>query len=196
MRRRRAGAIALSLALAVVAGSTATIPRPIEPIPAILFQPIDGPDEATSVPTRTASPISDFRTSDPPPLTRPSGPDQPEPARRSTSLVPKGARSGDLSGAASWYCKQGRSICHRDYPDRPGVIDRYAAAGPQLRAALCGSESCTSWRGRTVFIEGTPIMLIDWCQCYLGEPHEKIIDLYWDAWDLLDAGKGPVKIGW
>lgn len=71
----------------------------------------------------------------------------------------------------------------------------YAAAGPGLRAAICGSQDCTSWRGRTVLVNGYAVKLVDWCQCYWKQSHEKLIDLFWDAWVKTGAG-GGVKISW
>ena len=35
----------------------------------------------------------------------------------------------------------------------------YAAAGPALRKAICGDQSCTSWRGRLVSVNGVPVRL-------------------------------------
>lgn len=68
----------------------------------------------------------------------------------------------------------------------------YAAAGPGLRAAICGSQACTSWRGRTVYVNGHRVKLIDWCQCYWKRSNEKLIDLYWDAWVTTGARSGVV----
>ena len=56
-------------------------------------------------------------------------------------------------------------------------LDAYAAAGPRLRAAI-GS----SWRGTIVYVNGLRVQLIDWCQCYQGEPNEKLLDLYYDVY--------------
>lgn len=95
-------------------------------------------------------------------------------------------------GNASWYCQAGRSPCAKGYPDRTGT-DRYAAAGPALRAAICGVQSCTSWRGRTVIVNGQPVKLIDWCQCYWHQSIEKVIDLYHDVFVLTG---GRVTISW
>lgn len=63
----------------------------------------------------------------------------------------------------------------------------YAAAGPRLRAAICGSQSCTSWRGRTVYVNGIAVRLIDWCQCHWHESNEKIIDLYKSVFDQVGS---------
>ena len=38
------------------------------------------------------------------------------------------------------------------------------------------------WRGRIVTVDGIKVKLIDWCQCYRGEPHEKLLDLYYDVY--------------
>jgi hypothetical protein len=81
-----------------------------------------------------------------------------------------------LRGYASYYCRAGSSPCTVDYPDTGG-IQAYAAAGPDLRAAL-GSD----WRGSIVYVDGIRVQLIDWCQCYKGEPNEKLLDLYHDVY--------------
>lgn len=66
------------------------------------------------------------------------------------------------------------------HPDTSG-FDAYAAAGPGLRAAICGTQSCTSWRGRIVTVDGVRVKLVDWCQCFWHDPNEKLIDLYYDV---------------
>jgi hypothetical protein len=91
--------------------------------------------------------------------------------------TPKAPNTGhSLRGNASYYCWAGSSPCTADYPDGSG-FDAYAAAGPKLRAAL-GS----GWRGRIVSVDGIAVKLIDWCQCYKGEPNEKLLDLYHDVY--------------
>ncbi|CAB4174196.1 hypothetical protein UFOVP1028_21 [uncultured Caudovirales phage] len=60
-----------------------------------------------------------------------------------------------LSGIASWY----------------RYVPGQAAAGPRLRALL------GNWRGRTVTVNGIPVRLTDWCQCFEGQPDERLIDL-------------------
>jgi hypothetical protein len=97
-------------------------------------------------------------------------------------------------GLASWYCNADRSrgplsICFRGHPDTGG-FDAFAAAGPRLRDALG-----PSWRGSTVRVNGIAVTLIDWCQCYAGETHEKLIDLYKDVFDAASASRG-VTISW
>lgn len=96
-----------------------------------------------------------------------------------------------LTGKASWYCRPGTSICTKGFASGGS----YGAAGPKLRVALCGSTSCKSYKGRTVYVNGFPITLIDYCQCYWREPHEKLIDLYYSAWITTSARKG-VTIRW
>lgn len=94
--------------------------------------------------------------------------------------------SNAISGAASWYCRAGVSICTAGYPDGSG-FDAYAAAGPRLRAAL------GDWRGRIVYVDGVRVKLVDWCQCYKGEPNEKLLDLYYDVFSRTGS---PVTIRW
>ena len=88
-----------------------------------------------------------------------------------------------LRGKASWYCNNDGSraqisACHYRYPDTGG-FNAYAAAGPKLRAALGGGDR---WRNRVVSVDGIRVKLVDWCQCYKGESHEKLIDLYLDVY--------------
>jgi hypothetical protein len=92
-----------------------------------------------------------------------------------------------LRGHASYYCYAGSSPCTSGYAD-DGGFDAYAAAGPKLRAAL-GS----GWRGRIVYVDGIRVKLIDWCQCYQGEPQEKLLDLYHDVYARTGS---PVTIRW
>jgi hypothetical protein len=87
-----------------------------------------------------------------------------------------GGGSHSISGRASWYCDAGVSPCSSSHPDTSG-FDAYGAAGPRLRAAIGAN-----WRGMVVTIDGVRVKLIDWCQCYKGEPSEKLIDLYHDVY--------------
>jgi hypothetical protein len=132
---------------------------------------------------------------DPPPIADPwLGPSAPPPERARPSLpatqpiaVAKPTTRYVIRGYASWYCDAGVSPCTVDYPD-DGGFDAYGAAGPRLRAAI-GSD----WRGKVVLVDGIRVKLIDWCQCYQGEPNEKLIDLYRDV--FLRTGS-PVTIRW
>jgi hypothetical protein len=100
---------------------------------------------------------------------------------------PKPATSHVLSGAASWYCRAGVSPCTYTHPDGGG-FDGYAAAGPKLRAAIG-----PGWRGTVVQVDGVRVKLIDWCQCFKGEPQEKLLDLYYDVYSRTG---GSVTIRW
>ena len=100
---------------------------------------------------------------------------------------PKPKTTHVLRGFASYYCRAGSSPCTNDHPDAGGV-DRYAAAGPKLRAAIG-----PSWRGNIVYVDGIRVKLIDWCQCYKGESNEKLLDLYYDVFDRTGS---PVTIRW
>jgi hypothetical protein len=101
-----------------------------------------------------------------------------------------------ISGKASWYCRAGVSICMAAHPDRAGVADMYAAAGPGLRRAICGSESSNCWRGRTVMVNGVAVVLADWCGCSSSASSIKLIDLYWDAWTRVPGVESGVTIRW
>jgi hypothetical protein len=92
-----------------------------------------------------------------------------------------------ISGLASWYCRAGISPCTVNHPD-DGGIDAYAAAGPRLRAAIGDG-----WRGKVIYVDGLRVKLIDWCQCYKGEPHEKLLDLYYDVFARVGS---QVRIRW
>jgi hypothetical protein len=81
-----------------------------------------------------------------------------------------------IRGPASWYCRGGISPCTNTNPDLGG-FDAYAAAGPDLRAAIG-----PGWRGSIVYVDGIRVRLIDWCQCYKGERNEKLLDLYYDVY--------------
>ena len=91
------------------------------------------------------------------------------------AIAPKTTHA--IYGYASYYCRDSFSPCTTDHPD-DGGLDRYAAAGPRLRAAI-GS----AWRGKVVYVDGIRVKLIDWCQCYEGRSNEKLLDLYWDVYD-------------
>ena len=107
---------------------------------------------------------------------------EPEPVRVASSQP---ARS--ITGFASWYCRAGVSPCTYGHPDGSG-FNAYAAAGPKLRAAI-GPD----WRGRVITVDGIKVKLIDWCQCYRGEPHEKLLDLYYDVYKRTGTS---VRIRW
>jgi hypothetical protein len=139
---------------------------------------------------------------DPKPTPKPKPkPQAPRVAARSTGGGGGGSGSGgggrhSLSGRASWYCRAGVSICMAIHPDRAGVADMYAAAGPRLRRAICGRDTSNCWRGRRVTVNGVRVVLADWCQCYKGQAQEKIIDLYWDAWTRVPHVTSGVTIRW
>jgi hypothetical protein len=108
--------------------------------------------------------------------------DRPQPNVREPNRIvvkvppPKPVTTHVLRGPASWYCRAGVSPCTYTNPDGGG-FDAYAAAGPKLRAAIGAS-----WRGTVVWVDGIRVKLIDWCQCYQGERHEKLLDLYYDVY--------------
>jgi hypothetical protein len=134
----------------------------------------DAPDRATP------------RVRDPEPIVVELQPQQPATAATQATSATS-ATSHVLRGAASWYCRAGVSPCTFTHPDLRG-FDAYAAAGPRLRAAIG-----PGWRGTIVSVDGIRVKLIDWCQCYKGEPHEKLLDLYYDVYARTG---GSVTIRW
>jgi hypothetical protein len=106
-------------------------------------------------------------------------PQRPQPSVREPDRIAveiKPVTTHVIRGPASWYCRAGVSPCTNTNPDLGG-FDAYAAAGPKLRAAIG-----PSWRGSIVYVDGIRVQLIDWCQCYQGEPNEKLLDLYYDVY--------------
>lgn len=196
---------AASLLIVVSAVALATTPasglppgQP-SPIPDSAFRPVSVPSpdavfdaaaalEAQPRPTADLRPFGEpLPSTEPQERAQPSIPDsnaivvarptptpRPQAASNSGGSGSSGGRS--ISGLASWYCRAGVSVCTTGYPDTSD-FDAYAAAGPDLRAAL-GSN----WRGSIVYVDGIRVKLIDWCQCYKGEPHEKLLDLYYDVY--------------
>jgi hypothetical protein len=78
--------------------------------------------------------------------------------------------SAPIEGVATYYCwPAGHSRCTHGYP----ADGAYAAAGPELRAAL-GPH----YKGKHVFVNGVEVTLIDWCAC--GGNH--VIDVYHSTW--------------
>ncbi|HEU0244103.1 MAG TPA: hypothetical protein VFQ75_09375 [Candidatus Limnocylindrales bacterium] len=119
-----------------------------------------------------------------------------QPAVAARALVKPIPTSHSIHGRASWYCRAGVSVCMAAHPDRAGVADMYAAAGPGLRRAICGSESSNCWRGRRVLVNGVAVVLADWCACNSRASSVKLIDLYWDAWTRVPAVESGVTIRW
>lgn len=207
------------LALLVVFAGTSTIaahaasgfqPGSPSPIPESAWRPVTVPSPAPgalAAPSPGATgpelaPVFDpFVATPPPERARPSleAPDAIVVVRPTPTPTPRpatGSSGGSggsgtstshaISGAASWYCRAGVSICTVDHPDTGG-FDAYAAAGPRLRDAI------GDWRGRIVYVDGIRVKLIDWCQCYRGEPNEKLLDLYYDVYARVG---GSVTVRW
>ncbi len=186
-KRIVAAAVVLLVFFSPVAFSVS--PRPIEPVPQELFRPVP----VLPAPTLRESqpiPTSAVAWSHPEPPTPTKPPIVVPTAGLKVVVVAEPVPRGRaLSGRASWYCRPGVSICAKGFP----AGGSYAAADPALRAAICGVQSCTSWRGRTVYVDGIRVKLIDWCQCYWKQPHEKIIDLYYNVFRQVG---GDVTITW
>ena len=210
LRSRRRGLIpillagALTLAATAAAGSQPSAPRVIAdsaftPV-TIDAKPLLGSTVHARLRGEARRPT---RTPDPGPIAEPwvlgatagdrARPSLPVPPPIAVQRPSSGTSAGttslhhSISGRASWYCAAGLSACTSSHPDTTG-FNAYAAAGPRLRAALG-----PNWRGMVVTVDGIRVTLIDWCQCYEGQPSEKLLDLYHDVY--LRTGS-PVTIRW
>lgn len=152
--------------------------------PSIMLDPVQ-PPKAPQTPSPRKQPAPERES-----VLKPTP--KPKPATDSGGGGGTTRRAGrSVSGLASWYCRPGVSICTSGYP----ASGKYAAAGPSLRAAFGGE----SWRGKSVTVcaGGTCISgvrLIDWCQCYRNEPHEKVLDLYYSVFSRLPNNR--VTVSW
>jgi hypothetical protein len=212
---RRATATGVGLLLLTAVALAAT--QPTQAVPGSAGEPL----VASFAPVWPGGQVADARTAPTPagasarPAAIPDGGEAPVPTGRPRVRQPAPAAgvtvkriavkrtpvrriavSHSIRGRASWYCRAGVSTCMAAPPERAGVADMYAAAGPGLRRAICGSDTSNCWRGRTVVVNGVAVVLADWCQCYKGEGNEKLIDLYWDAWSRVPGVESGVTIGW
>lgn len=212
MRLKETAAIAVAILLLPILAAHASAQRPsgFEPIPEYEFIPVpvveDTMAEAAIIPEVTARPepqvIIDTFNIPPRPTARPAVV-QPTPRSITVFVPPKGQTATGpsgrhrISGKASYYCGNG-SRCPKGYG--PGYSG--AAAGPALRIAMGGAASSTApqpWRGKTVTVckTGTStcvrVTLVDWCQCYWKQSHEKVIDLFYAPFKTVG---GSVTISW
>ena len=205
MKRRYAAPIAAA-ALILVSLGQLDAQEPVAPrsVPGSAFYPVVLP---SATPTPTIAPVVDTVVGPvlPPAGGRRESTQQPTVRPRVSSKLPSSPASRtSIKGLATWYCKAGRSVCHHKYPDKRGP-DLYAAAGSEIRIG--------DWRGRTVrvcrsdglpvlnpktrqFVDCLPIKLVDWCAC----KGNRIIDLYWDAFDAMnrrgETGGVKVTVAW
>lgn len=206
---RRASAVVLLMILLpmVTVSVTATPPTVPQPIAEMEFKPVTLPVQPR--PTLSwdihAEIVDRIQAPPPRPTARPA---VPQPAPKAVVVVKKTPASGGggvassgngrLSGKASYYCSAKYPTCARGYP----IGSYVAAAGPKLRIAMGGGAPTYApdpWRGKTVKVckTGTStcvnVKLVDWCQCYWRQPHEKIIDLYYAPFSVVG---GNVTITW
>lgn len=173
-------AVALVAMLVFPSFLTATMPTVIEPLPDTAFRPIKVEPYEPPSPESSPQPPSglhELRAAETATPTRaPIAVPKPRPvvivAKKPVETKP--TKKHFLLGLASWYCQPGASICTHGFPSGGS----FAAAGPKLRVAICGSTSCTSYKGRVVYVNNVRVTLVDYCQCYWNTPQEKLIDLY------------------
>ena len=185
--------VAGTLTVAATAAAAGFDPAPPTPLPDSAFAPVAVPTTATGeatgeLPVRAARSAGVLPDAERAQTTEILGSleaaqrERPQPSVREPNRIvviippPKPVTTHVLRGAASWYCRAGVSPCTNTNPDLGG-FDAYAAAGPKLRAAIG-----PSWRGTIIYVDGIRVQLIDWCQCYKGERHEKLLDLYYDVY--------------
>jgi hypothetical protein len=169
----RAFALTAGVVLLVGCGQVYARPTPSYNAPQGPFIPF-----VVSMPTAapTASPrASETPTATPAAMPSPSATPRPRPPQitRATHRSTASPRtSHSVSGVATWYCWPNghpASVCTHGYP----ASGAYAAAGPELRAAL-GPH----YKGKMVWVNGVTVRLVDFCAC--GGNH--VIDVYHSTW--------------
>jgi hypothetical protein len=94
-------------------------------------------------------------------------------------------RSGRVAGIATWYCwPSGHPASRCTHGFSAGGA--YAAAGPEIRAAL-GPH----YKGKTVWVNGVPVKLIDFCAC----SGNHVIDVYHSTWITI-PNQSHVVVRW
>jgi hypothetical protein len=139
-----------------------------------------GPDDG-GAPARTEASTPPIDASPPPASVRTMG----------VRAVPT-TREAFVTAKASYYCnadasRGALSRCRIGHPDRPGIDDLYAAAGPAVQRMM-GSD----WQGERVRVIGNGrdvvVTLIDSCPPCSG------IDLYADAFvQLAPLSRGTIE---
>lgn len=160
---------------------------PSTPRPVLVWFPLatHKPPRATTTPT--VAPIADFpvpATTAPPARHVKQQPHikvEPKTGKPPGQKAPPVSRA-TVTGVATWYCWPSYpSRCTSGYPSSGA----YAAAGPELRQAL------GHWRGKSVWVNGVRVTLIDWCAC--NGAH--VVDVYHSTW-LRIPHQSSVTITW
>lgn len=165
-------------AAGLVAGNQPTVYEPYAgSLSPVLLSSLAEPTQTAELPSPSVSVVPSAS-----PTPKPSVTPAPRPHKAPTPTVkPVGPR---VSGIASWYCNSDRSrgrisACRVGYPDRAGVADLYAAAGPPLKRLLG-----PNWQGQYVVVSfgkaSVRVRLVDGCAC-----PNKVLDLYADAFQRL-----------
>lgn len=192
MNSKKKAAIAVLLSLMLAQNSAGFQPTPIEPVPQTAFRVVVVEErEAVIYDTFEAPTPPRERISVPAPTSIIKVKIKPTPVPATNSKTISGT-GRSVKGLASYYC------CTNGYPS-----GNYAAAGPQLRVAMGGGYSSNAsqpWKGRIVTVCGSKgcarVKLVDWCQCYWKQSHEKVIDLYKGVFFNIGAERGIVTVSW
>jgi len=171
--------LGIALVLIVSSSSASKSPLVIAPVNAYSFHDIYYEDLVK--PTRTADTALSASLAIPTASPSPTVKLTAKPTAKPKVVKPK-LSSDQVSGVATWYCLPGTSRCTRGF----SAGGAYGAAGPELRSALG-----PNWRGTTVYVNGIPVKLIDFCAC--GGNH--VVDVYHSTW-LKIPNQSHVTIRW
>jgi len=167
-------ALAVAMVLALSSTSASKSPTAYQVLAASEFKLVSLGDPKEPTLTADSSqniPMGHFTyVPAPDPTAKPTAKPTPKPTAKPKPAIKPRPRlgSGRVRGSATYYCWPGRSRCTRGFPSGGA----YGAAGPELRRAL------GNWRGKTVYVNGVRVKLIDWCAC--GGNH--VIDVYHSTW--------------
>jgi hypothetical protein len=96
-------------------------------------------------------------------------------------------------GIASWYDATNNSAWYTRKTKWGEPVKFYAAAGPKLRDLLGDPDPYLEHYPVRITNPKTGVSIIavvvDWCSCSKGSPHEKLVDLAPSAWLTLAGGE-------
>jgi hypothetical protein len=96
-------------------------------------------------------------------------------------------------GIASWYDARKNSAWYTRTTKWGDPVKFYAAAGPKLRDLLGDPDPYLEHYAVRITNPKTGVsilaVVVDWCSCSKGSPHEKLVDLAPSAWLTLAGGE-------